>query len=171
MKKNYFMVKAVFILAATVLPLLLGSCSKKNVQSDAPDSETALQSYAGSSVTANGIKIDFDFTALNATMVYSEVFNMLVEPAHYNGKKIRVRGTFSSFIPNGKTERAYMVVVSDEHACCQQGIEFKLSGGCSYPKDYPPLDSEIEIIGTFILTQTEEGYDYFYIACDEITEL
>ena len=95
---------------------------------------------------------------------------MLVEPAHYNGKKIRVRGTFSSFIPNGKTERAYMVVVSDELACCQQGIEFKLSRGCSYPKDYPPLDSEIEIIGTFILTQTEEGYDYFYIACDEITE-
>ena len=87
MKKNYFMVKAAFLSAAAVLPVLLGSCSKKNVQSDAPDSETALQSYAGSSVTENGIKIDVDLTALNATMVYSEVFNMLVEPAPYNGKK------------------------------------------------------------------------------------
>ena len=50
MKKNYFMVKAAFLSAAAVLPVLLGSCSKKNVQSDAPDSGTMTIS----SITCSG---------------------------------------------------------------------------------------------------------------------
>lgn len=39
--------------------------------------------------------VDVDLTALNATMIYSEVNNMMVSPDSYMGKKVRMSGTFN----------------------------------------------------------------------------
>lgn len=152
----------------SIFCMSLFSCSRKNnlnkIVND--DSSTMKQS-----IDENGRKVDVDLSKLSATMVYAEVFNMLIAPDEYNGKIIRVKGIFNSFIPNGKIERAFTVVVSDALACCQQGIEFKFSEAKRCPEDFPPLNSEIEIIGKFVMTQTLEGYDYFYILCDGITSL
>ena len=53
-----------------------------------PEESEQLQS------SADGV--DVDLTVLSSTMVYSEVYNMLYnDPAHYHGKTVKARGTFS----------------------------------------------------------------------------
>lgn len=99
--------------------------------------------------------IDEDLTQLSSTMVYSEVYNMMNVPQDYAGKVIRIQGLFSigySYLPDGSMDEStmrYACVVTDAAACCAQGIEFVLAGAYSYPDDYPPLDSEITVTGTF----------------------
>ena len=140
----------------------------------------------------NGEKIAVDLTKMSSTMVYAEVFNMLIMPEEYNGKIIKVRGTFSTFVPNGKKDAVTTVVVSDALGCCKQGLEFVFAGDSSdrggaagslstentdsaasassslKKQDLPAEDQEIEIIGRFILTQTEEGLEYFYLDCKDL---
>ena len=110
---------------------------------------------------------DIDLTRLSATMVYAQVFNMIVEPEKFEGKTVKMRGQFKVY-PMDKNENVYAVVISDATACCQQGLEFKWQGEHAYPADYPPEGSEIEVTGTFKTGQTSDGFDYFYIESDSV---
>ncbi len=92
-------------------------------------------------------KYDIDLTAMNSTMVYSEVSNMMMEPQSYEGKYVKMRGSFAVY--EGETRNYYACLISDATACCSQGIEFILDKNISYPDDYPPLDTEITVVGTF----------------------
>jgi len=102
-------------------------------------------------------------------MVYAQVFNMLIMPEEYEGRLIKVGGTFVRFIPNGETEPVNSVIVSDALACCQQGLEFKFADDYSLEaEDLPPEGTEIEIIGRFVMSQTPDGLDYFYLDCKDL---
>ncbi len=92
-------------------------------------------------------KYDIDLTAMNSTMVYSEVSNMMMEPQSFEGKYIKMRGNFAVY--EAETRNYYACLISDATACCSQGIEFVLKGNYSYPDDYPPLDTEITVTGIF----------------------
>ena len=112
---------------------------------------------------------DVDLTRLSATMVYAQVFNMIVEPEKFEGKTVKMRGQFMVY-PMDKNENVYAVVISDATACCQQGLEFKWQGEHAYPADYPPEGSEIEVTGTFTTGQTPDGFDYFYISTNNVAQ-
>ena len=71
-------------------------------------------------------EIDVDLTVLSSTMVYSEVYNMMMKNRIYHA-----------------------CLIADATACCSQGIEFQLSGSLKYPDDYPEIGSDITVIGTF----------------------
>lgn len=157
-------------------PSLFFSCSKNNLRQNLNPNDYVdeFDEFEFGEVKSNtdevfgGEKLSLDLTKMSATMVYAEVFNMLVMPDKYDGKLIKVRGNFSRFVPNGKTEEVTTVVVSDALACCQQGLEFKITPGSPLEnqlknQNFPEPDSEIEIIGRFVLSQTEEGFDYFYL--------
>ena len=90
---------------------------------------------------------DVDLTTLSSTMVYSEVYNMLAEPAKYMGKKIKMAGTFAVY--QGEDKNYYACLISDATACCSQGIEFVLDGEYRFPEDYPELGTEITVTGYF----------------------
>ena len=121
----------------------------------------------GKSGSASGA--DIDLTRLSATMVYAQVFNMIVEPEKFEGKMIKMRGQFMVY-PMDKNENVFAVVISDATACCQQGLEFKWQGEHAYPADYPPKGSEIEVTGKFTTGQTPDGFDYFYILTDNVAQ-
>ena len=53
----------------------------------------------------------------------------------------------------------YACVIADATACCQQGLEFVLSGNHTFPDDYPEVGEEITVTGTFG-TYEEGGYQY-----------
>ena len=112
-----------------------------------PEESEQLQSYAG--------KVDVDLTVLSSTMVYSEVYNMLYnDPAHYLGKTVKARGTFSIYqlVTDGVLQPdpvSYACIISDATACCAEGMEFVLEGDYTYPDDYPELGAEITVIGEF----------------------
>ncbi len=96
-------------------------------------------------------RVDVDLTRLSSTMVYGEVFNMLIDPESYEGKSVRMKGLFYVYEYDGSRtgERTYACVIQDATACCAQGLAFTLSGKHSYPQDYPELYSTITVRGRF----------------------
>ena len=114
-----------------------------------------FQAFAAEKKTA-AKSCDIDLTRMSATMVYAKVFDMIINPDSYEGKKIRMKGTFAVFehAEAGKTQRSFACIIKDATACCAQGMEFSLAGKPSYPEDYPKQDAPITVCGTF--RQTEQ---------------
>lgn len=109
--------------------------------------------------------VDVDLTQLSSTMVYSEVYAMMVEPEQYVGKTVKMRGLFATQEYNG--ERLYACVVQDATACCAQGLEFETAEKLTYPDDYPEPGSEITVVGTFDSYQEEvDGNYYIYLVLE-----
>ncbi len=104
-------------------------------------------------------EIDVDLTKLSSTMVYSEVYNMMVDPDSYLGKTIKMSGAFAVYTDQESGKNYFACIIQDATACCAQGIEFTLDGDYSYPADYPAVNDEITVTGTFA-TYEEDGYIY-----------
>ena len=94
---------------------------------------------------------DVDLTKMSSTMVYAKVFDMMINPDTYEGKKVRMHGTFDVFEYEefGKNHRSFACIVQDATACCAQGMEFVLKGQPSYPEGYPNRYAEITVSGIF----------------------
>ncbi len=123
---------------------LSGETETDDYLSYVPPVET--KSFAEGIDAKNG-DIDVDLTILNATMTYSQVYDMMTNPDLYAGKIVRARGTFAYAHDNDRDY--FAALVQDATACCSQGIEFVTAADMKYPDDYPPLDSEIIITGRF----------------------
>ena len=129
-------------------------------EQETPEKSKPSQPYAG--------KVDVDLTVLSSTMVYSEVYNMLYnDPAHYLGKTVKARGTFSIYqlVTDGVLQPdpvAYACIISDAAACCAEGMEFVLEGDYTYPDDYPELGAEITVIGEF-QSYEESGMTWYHL--------
>ena len=110
------------------------------------------------------IKVDVDLTRMSATMVYAEVFNMLIAPEYYEGKTVRMRGLFDVFEyeRNGKQHRSFFCIVQDATACCAQGLEFSLAGNYAYPTDYPARYTMITVRGRFYQYE-QDGLTYMLL--------
>ena len=135
------------------------------------DSEqsSSLQSVSSepfAKTPSNEKEIDVDLTRMSATMVYSEVYNMMVTPDDYIGKTIKMKGTFNVKYEEGSDTYYFACIVQDATACCAQGIEFE--GDYIYPRDYPDEGSEITVLGTFEIYQ-EGAYSYCRLKDAEMT--
>ena len=160
------------LLLAVCMMVSLCACgkdSKKDAGNDASSSNEESSASAESIPTpkeqetpeeseqpqASSGGVDVDLTVLSSTMVYSEVYNMLYnDPAHYLGKTVKARGTFSIYqlVTDGVLQPdpvSYACIISDAAACCAEGMEFVLKGDLTYPDDYPELGTEITVIGEF----------------------
>lgn len=144
------------------LILLLTACGKNQPVADKVPSQQVMVSGASVSETTEEKcvgEIDIDLTILSSTVVFSEVYNMMVTPENYIGKKIKMAGAFSVYEDQETGQMYYACVISDATACCAQGIEFVLDKEYSYPGDYPETGSNITVTGTFE-TYEENGYMY-----------
>lgn len=103
--------------------------------------------------------VDVDLTQLSSTMVYSEVYNMMVEPKDYIGKTVKMKGQFSVYEDQETGGAYFAVLIADATACCSQGMEFVLEGEKKYPEDYPKEGEEITVTGEFQIYQEGE-YNY-----------
>lgn len=111
-----------------------------------------------------------DLTTLGSTMVYGEVFSMMMEPEAYLGRTIKMEGIYyCNYYP--EIDRHYhFVVVEDATACCAQGLEFTLEGEHSYPEDYPEDKALIEITGVWT-SYEDDGNTFYYLVTTGITVL
>ncbi len=92
--------------------------------------------------------VDIDLTQMSATMIYSEVFNMMMSPEEYSGKKIRIYGMYTHY--HSPDDKYYFAcIVQDATACCAQGLEFVLNDSYVYPDDYPVDGDEVVVTGIF----------------------
>ena len=92
-------------------------------------------------------QVDVDLTKMSATMVYSEVYNMLSLPDNYLGKTVRMNGQFQVYPGDGRNY--YVVIIADATACCQQGMEFVLAGDPAYPDGYPEPGRDVTVTDVF----------------------
>ena len=109
-------------------------------------------------------KADVDLSAMSGTMVYAEVYNIMLNPAKYERKIIKVRGTYRvSYYP--PTEKFYnYVLIADATGCCAQGLEFIAAKSIS-SENYPAIGTEIEIVGAF-KSYEELGKTYYQIEAE-----
>ena len=149
------MKRIVLICALCAALLALTACGGKDTAKQAvpetvkqASAETVEQAAPETVEKAKGA-IDVDLTALSGTVVYSQVYDMMERPEEYMGKTIRMRGSFSYFMDPDTRQEYFAAVIADATACCAQGIEFDWQGEHSYPKDYPPLNTEVTVTGTF----------------------
>lgn len=120
-------------------------------------------------ISADGV--DVDLTQLSSTMVYSEVYNMMVTPESYVGKTIKMHGQFAVYEAEPGNESGvdyyFAVIIADATACCQQGMEFVWNGEHKFPDDYPKEGSGVTVTGVFE-TYEEDGQMYCHLLADDI---
>ncbi|WP_313527342.1 hypothetical protein [Anaerotignum sp.] len=131
------------------------------------DQQSQQQEKGNDSADPN---VDLDLTVLSSTMLYSEVYNIVMVPDDYIGKTIKMKGLFRTYPSQEKDTTYFAVVIPDATACCEQGFEFIWDGEHTYPEDYPSADSEIEITGR-LDTYEENGLEYFYVVADNLVIL
>ena len=119
-----------------------------------------------STTAADGSKVDYDLSEMNSNMVYSQVFNMMIEPEIYDDKVIKMRGNFAIY-PNSPTANggtSYAVIISDALACCQQGIEFKYDFGDNLPKE----GAVITVTGVYVTAMLPGDVIFNYVKADSV---
>ena len=116
-----------------------------------------IQSSEESTTLSSTEGIEVDLTALSATAVYGEVYNMMYYPEKYVGKNIRMNGIYSSFFDQATGKHYHACIIMDATACCAQGIEFILTDDYKYPDDYPSDGDDIIVEGTFDTYEEESG--------------
>ena len=168
--------KPVSMITGTILIILMTACSNNRSQTVQPNTTPAsvndvLQQQTDANVTQpqavsitpspvekdiesqtasdNTQEYDVDLTALSSTMVYSEVYNMMVTPEKYVGKTVKMSGSFATFINEEDGRYIFGCIITDATACCAQGIEFELTSDYKYPDDYPKDGDTICVTGTF----------------------
>lgn len=100
-----------------------------------------------------------DLTTMSSTMVYSEVYNMMLSPDLFTGLTVKMEGIFSYYHDEANDREYFACIIQDATACCSQGIEFELQGDYTFPDDYPEPGQIICIEGTFD-TYYENGFPY-----------
>lgn len=137
------MKKIIAIILTLVVALSFVACSKNSDKNENSNSKTTTKT---TETTTEAKSVDLDLTQLSSTLIYSEVYNMLITPDDYKGKIIKMKGQFNQYTDEetGKTYNA--VIIPDATACCQQGLEFELSD-----KTNPNFEqgAEITVVGTF----------------------
>ncbi len=103
--------------------------------------------------------IDIDLTELTGSLVYSEVYGMMLAPQEYIGKTIKMEGAFAYYYDSANDKYYFACVVSDATACCSSGIEFVLTDDYTYPDDYPEEGGYVCVTGVFD-TYQEGEYTY-----------
>ena len=153
MKKQRLLALMLIMMAA------LSACRGENDAATQTEPTAQQASLDGAAV---GIErpVDLDLTQISGTVVYSQVYDMMMNPDSYIGQKIKMKGSFS-YYQDPDTKREYFAaIIADATACCAQVIEFVWEGEHIYPRDYPPLDTEITVTGTF--STYDEG-EYMYV--------
>ncbi|WP_405342258.1 hypothetical protein [Ruminococcus sp.] len=166
------MKKIICLLMISALLLSLAACSgnKKGDSASSIAVDSSSETAAEPTTVGNdGTKavsktelpktegVDVDLTKMSSTMVYSEVLNMQQKPDEYTDKIVRMKGPFNVTELDGN--RYYACVIKDAAACCSTGIEFVWAGEHSYPEDYPKVNEEITVTGTFnVYTEGKSKY-------------
>lgn len=150
------MKKIIAIILVLVLTLSFVACSKN---SDKNDNSNSKSTTKATETTTEAKSVDLDLTELSSTLIYSEVYNMLITPDDYKGKIIKMKGLFNQYTDEQTGKIYNAVIIPDATACCQQGLEFELSD-----KTNPNFEqgAEITVVGTFD-TYSEGELLYCYL--------
>ena len=113
------------------------------------------------------VTVDLDLSVMSGTIVYAQIYNMMVEPESYLGKVIRIAGFYNAYEDTEQGVVYHACVVPDATACCAQGIAFVWGGEHSWPEDYPEPGTEILVTGRLEIYE-EDGNRYLHLVDSQI---
>ena len=161
--------KLLIILCSISLMAVLGCGAKEEATDVTVATETVEENNsideeieAEEDILIKDPSVDVDLTTLSSTMVYSEVFNMMMEPVAYEGQTVKMDGNCALYSDEETGNTYYTCVVQDATQCCSQGLEFLLDSEQYAHEDYPADGDPIVIKGTFS-TYEEDGGTYITI--------
>ncbi|MBR6403938.1 MAG: hypothetical protein IKS48_11195 [Eubacterium sp.] len=126
---------------------------------------TVTDAYVSDTESVPGAdpNVDVDLTVMNSDMVYATVYQMMVDPDSYVGKKIKMEGAYYSTLFEDTGKRYHFVLIKDAMACCQQGLEFIWDDDSHvYPDEYPSDNTEVQVTGTFETYKDNPDDDVLY---------
>ena len=147
----------------TVLLLTLCACGGGE-QATAPASSAPAEEGNAETAETASASVDLDLTQLSSTMVYSEVYNIMMAPDDYVGKVIRMNGECVSAYYEPTDATYYSIIIQDATACCAQGIEYVLGDGQAYPED----GGEATVTGRFE-SYDENGTTWYHLVDASVT--
>ena len=144
--------------------------TEAKAEAEATTEKDIMDDIRGSYVDTPDASVDIDLTAMSSDMVYATVYQMVLEnPEDYVGKKIKMRGAYTT-AASEKTDLTYhYVIISDATQCCSQGIEFVWGDGSHDASEYPELGTEIEVIGVYETYTEKEDPDFVYSRAKDAT--
>lgn len=149
-------------LLAFIFCCTLSGCDKYVETTGTKTTETFSETEQTTEAIVDSVDHDSDFidlTSLSSTFVYSEVFIMMQTPEKYLGKTIKMEGTYRTSYSEETEKNYHFIVIEDAEACCQQGLEFALADGATYPPD----GTRVTVEGTF-KSYEELGTTYYYVS-------
>ncbi len=126
--------------------------------------ETSAEILAAQQELALGKNFDIDLTTMSSTMVYSQIYDVMVNYNNYLDKSINLVGTFSTMYYDEIAQTLNFVVINDATGCCPQGLELKFAEDVTLPA----ADATIGIQGRFT-TYFEGEFEYFCILVEQLT--
>ena len=116
---------------------------------------------------AESVPVDLDLSAMSGTVVYAQVYNMMVEPEAWLGKMIRMAGYYNYYDDQEHGMVYHACIIPDATACCAQGIEFVWAGEHAWPDEYPEIGTDIVITGRLEMYE-EDGSKYLHLVDAEL---
>ncbi len=111
--------------------------------------------------------IHYDISKMNETMAFSMLFQINMNPDFFLGTTIKISGRFFRGYSDFSDRYYNYAMITDAAGCCQDGLEFLLTGKENIPENYPSQDEEITVIGQLELLEID-GYSYPYLQVAEI---
>ena len=150
MKKKYLFILLILCLISTLTVWYL--------YRETPVAQEAQRAHAA------GV-VDVDLTALSSIMVSAELSRMMMNPENYMGKVIKASGTYSPYYHQAGDKLYHYLIIADAGGCCEQVLEFILSG----KRAYPEVQATIELTGVF--ARYKERFTRYYLAVDNVSIL
>ena len=105
----------------------------------------------GMAATNDAVKVDFDFTSMNDTMRMTYTYRLAAKPREFEGKTLRISGTFPTRADEKDGTRYFGCLMGDPGgcACCAPGgvLEFMPKDSYVWPTNFPSVESRITLTG------------------------
>lgn len=105
----------------------------------------------GSAATNDAVKVDFDFTRMNSTMMATYSYRLAANPKEFAGKTLRISGIFLTRVDKQDGKRYFGCLIGNAGgcSCCAPGgvLEFMPKDSYAWPTNFPPLESRITVAG------------------------
>ncbi len=149
------MKKTALMLTFCLLGLLLAGCTVSSADSAVP------------TAAPTPLAVDLDLSKLSGTVVYAQIYNILVDPDAYLGKVIRMSGYYGAYADTERGVVYHACVIPDATACCAQGIEFIWAGEHVWPDEYPEEGTDITVTGRLAVYE-EDGIEFLHLVDAEL---
>ncbi len=146
--KGVFNLKLAFLFVLVIF-LLVGCSAEESENSSITTNPDHIGEYEELSSTASlnsDNSVDYDLTVMSSTMVFSQVYDMMVRPTEYLGKTFKAVGMYDAQLVEVFGETCSFIVINDATGCCPQGLIVEFEEGLEAPEIFENFTIKAEYL-------------------------